>query len=1060
MSIFENLVNSKQSDSGSVVERKRMLTKWFGGSNKDIYNSPRLRALFAKDRYKYQKYFSLLISKLNKLRDDGNIRYYVGGCNSQELASNRLYCKTLYEQLFDAPNLSEYKQSVLNTLFDPRALTQETVDDILKREREIYAGRETESELLRHIADGGVADTRGNILLSKSRGIHAHHIETNINRVLEVISKTVSEYVISTHFTHMLSLDNYNAAIHYFSPITPLAWDIKIFIVGGGEGIETKINNQIRTFINNMSAELTKNTSDLRGGGGGTRSGSRKEKLERFTTRKVQKDYDYFTGTMYRMCMLLGKKNKETDFSDEGCFDESVQSKEYTARTVFNLKIINSIGKKESIDRFIENMTRQVHSSLNDNTSEMVPMTNRIGIEFEIMITISKILEKEREANVVLKGVRSATNLNFPNTESRNMFYNTTRKLSQEELKMLVNTALDSNLPYDIFEQKSIIEEITKNVLTLSGDSKKIETAIVNDLRPYINSILALMRVEMNKLTEKIKEGKDEYADDDVQDIEKIDLFIVGGDAIGRFIPSTTGYMSDIDVKLFLTPKSGRGGKNMSSKLKKFINSKITECLSQYVVLLRMMFKYNAELKDSDSKVIHKFRLRRGDFYRPWSMNEKDIERGKYIIYSIDSMSEINLENSPNLMSVLTPNSLTLSRSMSAISYQFAVLDISINYNADRININELYDTHNLVSKPSSVPKIVSRKKFTIEEKKSEPILNIATKKFLIDDIEKRYEFLETALPRYMQGKLEKDLERYIELNRGDDVYYERSLDILNMYVYEFFTKYRDTDAFNILSQYACLYGKEFEVSVGKRYTKMPFSSGYFIMCDKDDRVINEYKKFKGTSSIIRKKNRISTGFRKIVGTCLVAGDAQEDLYNRYCINMNYRNKNNHRFIEGTGDDRYVLFPTYDYDINNNDINNNDINNNDKGYITTIYNDERKGGGEGREEKDMSEFDPRLVVIERSNKRKRGDDDLGGRKRGDDDVDRVEVGNIAQLFDVLKTVDLGGVTMDDVYEVLEIDMNIDLGDRSNLRNIEITEVELREFVSILNLDGVVKNRKK
>ena len=38
MSIFENLVNSKQSDSGSVVERKRMLTKWFGGSNKDIYN--------------------------------------------------------------------------------------------------------------------------------------------------------------------------------------------------------------------------------------------------------------------------------------------------------------------------------------------------------------------------------------------------------------------------------------------------------------------------------------------------------------------------------------------------------------------------------------------------------------------------------------------------------------------------------------------------------------------------------------------------------------------------------------------------------------------------------------------------------------------------------------------------------------------------------------------------------------------------------------------------------------------------------------------------------------
>jgi len=497
---------------------------------------------------------------------------------------------------------------------------------------------------------------------------------------------------------------------------------------------------------------------------------------------------------------------------------------------LFGVKVI-AVDSGDSGKEFINKFTQKTNLYINNpEIKTKVNVLNRIGIEFENAIKLSKIKDAEKEENIFSDNDRDPNDYSFPLTQTRMKFYKERKPLSGDDSLKLTTGIRDIKIPYQSFERENMVDIIHKTIM--SDDLSEIIRKIVEDLRPSVNTISIILREYIAKYT----------------DI-RANVFIVDNDAASRYIQVGDDKTSEINIRVEITPTYASS--SMTQKLKNELMEKITKILSEIVVTLKILFKN----RDSDIGNIYNFRLRRGDFFRDFSTNEKDINRSKYIIFSLDS--NVNMDTSKWVNDVLSNKTKTLKK----INFKHTISNIIVTYKEGQPIEPYLENTvkfHKNVKQNAVFNKIMNQELSGLSSY-SDLKLHVAKKQYILDNIKSIYDNRENNNIRYRinQNKTENDIRIYRNLKKNNEMEQlplHRN-NIIDGDLYKFLKNRNNPYFNNTIIPFSNIYISEFKAFVNNRYNKTPYEVKSFTLCD-IDKFVESIMTNKYVSPYKQKRNR------------------------------------------------------------------------------------------------------------------------------------------------------------------------------------------------------------
>jgi hypothetical protein len=247
----------------------------------------------------------------------------------------------------------------------------------------------------------------------------------------------------------------------------------------------------------------------------------------------------------------------------------------------------------------------------------------------------------------------------------------------------------------------------------------KVETQIIECLRPYINQTIININNDLKQLTFKDNYGQNKLGKD------LTGIFVAGGDAIRRY-DYNASVTKDIDTKIYLSTEI---------PMENFDNQKILDdcIINNLFILLVFLIKNVKEIfKDINNSVNLKTTSSNGidvEFSlissNPNILNFKlrKLFKGAFPVdlYSLDYKAKVMFENNP----------------ARTYDYEIAFLDIAY----EQLTEN-YYKKYAVVSNG----------------------LPISRMKFLLDDLKKTYNSDLSSMLRFQAGKIVKDYKRYEDL--------------------------------------------------------------------------------------------------------------------------------------------------------------------------------------------------------------------------------------------------------------------------------------------------------
>jgi hypothetical protein len=363
-----------------------------------------------------------------------------------------------------------------------------------------------------------------------------------------------------------------------------------------------------------------------------------------------------------------------------------------------------------------------------------------------------------------------------------NIWETTFNLWSDEEMKLFF---------YTEYQHQDILNTIQKNILKYyitDGDNtlNNIEKYLVNLYRNTINNILM-------DIYDKSKSKR-------IEGVESIDLFIVGGDAFSRYIP--TDKISDIDVKLIVTPI--RKARSRSRKppviplhIKNEIINFVSDIISPYIIYLN----YTGKFFDRPA-----FRIRSYDASE---------QNSPYSLISLDCRGLIDV---PDV-------------GISGFFLDYAILDIAIIYNYNKEDYTKyihnsicdgyitlpgyLLDSNNMPEKDQILPVLTDLTQVSF--------LPVANSLFLLEELINRYENASSVEGRFFAGKIEKDIYRYNEIKKLTDltpvITNSNVMDPLLWYSMKLIEKVS-----KVVNYFGCVYAKQFDtIRLGIKKLELDF---------------------------------------------------------------------------------------------------------------------------------------------------------------------------------------------------------------------------------------------
>ena len=377
----------------------------------------------------------------------------------------------------------------------------------------------------------------------------------------------------------------------------------------------------------------------------------------------------------------------------------------------------------------------------------------------------------------------------------------------------------------DSYQYDAILNTIKKNILKyymVDNDNmlNLIEESLVSLYRATVNNIIIDIYDKSRSLV--------------IEGVESVNIFIVGGDAFGRYIEE--GKISDIDVKLIITPtppknpKKGRWKKIpvIDANIKNAVINFISDILSPYIIYLNYINKF----VDKPT-----FRIRSYD---------ASAEASPYSLISLDCRGKIDPPDT----------------GVTGFFLEYALLDISIMYNYQQDDYTNyihnsscgydirlpgyLVDPVNMPQTPQVRPVVSS-----LIQASSLPVANAL---FLLTELKNRYEIPASVEARFFAGKIEKDILRYITLSEiiaKNKTYIPVILSRNTMDPFLWYSMKLITKTEKVINYLGCVYTKQFDaIRLGVknlevdfpdrrqqrwRYVikaKTTYNSGRFIFCD------------------------------------------------------------------------------------------------------------------------------------------------------------------------------------------------------------------------------------
>jgi hypothetical protein len=314
--------------------------------------------------------------------------------------------------------------------------------------------------------------------------------------------------------------------------------------------------------------------------------------------------------------------------------------------------------------------------------------------------------------------------------------------------------------PFFLYNIKSeLVEQMLVNYIKPSlpfGIKQKLDDLVISYFRPIMNDITIELRDKLSPLG--------------------VDVFIAGGDAFERYIPSKK--IADVDLKVILTYKK-RDKKILEKKLSD-VQKIITFILSKHTIILnKLIYDLCASdplIKDGfEEKIFYEdlvskeacnvippgyqynFKLCPSSaspgLFRVRSLNLIDLYGKKfkagYNLFSIDYRKEFSVFYSENKNYEM------------AFRYELAILDVPIVLKEiGDWNPQESISLQPVIQNNNPFNRCLGDQTFDL----SQTTLPIASRQFLLEDIAERFANPNLLLQRFYAGKIEKDIQRYNEL--------------------------------------------------------------------------------------------------------------------------------------------------------------------------------------------------------------------------------------------------------------------------------------------------------
>ena len=546
-----------------------------------------------------------------------------------------------------------------------------------------------------------------------------------------VIKKDLETYNIKKSCEDvLLYLQNkYPNNIDEIASFLPQNWDFSIFVPTGYKNkikdnlikklkeIKLKMNNDKNFFSDKRVLRSSKNTEQILG----------------FEINSENEGADTFKGSYISYCRIENRQgNKYKHFNDENVCTEQIKldQKDKIGFLLFWITIHEVPNINKFYDNFLKPITIQEKTTIFDLELEQTPTKtfylNIDGLLLGHIYMESKGVNRTDEKQLKVDELRLNSIGIYKTKEQRlkklkKIYEFWTQNFEKNKLEW---TKKDYNKFFKEYEYNNIVNGIKKLILQNLYDKNSksdaityLEKSLVNNYRPVINTII----INLSAYLKKTK----------ISGISKIDMFIVGGDAFTRYIENSK--ISDIDIKLQLTPEITHIKKQLiEPKIKKQIQEIIIKFLSPYIIFLNYIGKFN----NGPS-----FRIRQFD---------NTMEDSPYNLFSVDCKF---FRNIPDLFD--------------NFYMEYAILDISIGYNYNKHDYKYDYDMIDTNVKINMTNYFfnnnynISQIKKQIESVYIESKLPVATRKFLIEDLQKTYENKSAMEGRLLSGKIEKDMRRY-----------------------------------------------------------------------------------------------------------------------------------------------------------------------------------------------------------------------------------------------------------------------------------------------------------
>ena len=606
----------------------------------------------------------------------------------------------------------------------------------------------------------------------------------------------------------------YEENIDEIASFLPQNWDFSIFVK---TGYKDKVMQQL---IQQLGVIKKKMNSDkhIFPPGRILRSKTNEEPILGFEINSKEYGSDTFKGSYISFCRIENRENNKYEhFNDENVCTGQIKldQKDKIGFLLFWITIHEVPDMDKFYNNFLKPITIKKKSTIfNKELDEKIEETYFLNIDGLLLGNIymeSKGVNRSNEKQLKVDELRLNSINQYKTAEDKfnklNYLYNFwIKNFKQNELGW-------SNTDYKKFfkeyENKNIVNGIKKLILKNVIDDKSkiggityLEQSLVNNYRPVINNII----IELSKLLKKTK----------IEGISKIDMFIVGGDAFTRYIENSK--ISDIDIKLQLTPEANHNKqRNIDQKIKKNIEELIIRFLSPYVIYLNYIGKFH----NGPS-----FRIRQFDNTR---------EDSPYNLFSLDCKSSHSV---PKLMK--------------DFYMEYAILDISIGYNYNKHDYKKDYEMMKTDAKLNmsyyffqnyNDNKIKQIKQY-INNIFLQATLPVATRKFLLEDLQKTYENESAMEGRLLAGKIEKDMRRYKQLKSQIN----SSSKIIKYNISDPFliwTMFNQPDISKTLSLCGCLYYNmfiELYKKIRGKKKKITYTSSGYSYCNKDLNVSDAQK--------------------------------------------------------------------------------------------------------------------------------------------------------------------------------------------------------------------------